>query len=130
MGTQGKEPAYLVHEVAGRIRLRLPSIKGDLRRAVWLRGKLRDDAAIRMTRPNTVTGSLLIQYEGGQRARERILLRLEDLGWRLDARAMMPTPLPQSRSVGLLPELTGALAGAAASYAMRRAARGLIAAFL
>lgn len=63
----------LVHDVPGRLRFRVASLKGDHRRAATLRHQVRALGGVTMASFNTVTGSLVIHYKTAQGAKESII---------------------------------------------------------
>lgn len=57
--------AQVEHEIAGRMRLRIPARRGDLAFFASLEHRLGDAAWLRRVRTNWRTGSVLLLYEGG-----------------------------------------------------------------
>jgi Heavy metal associated domain 2 len=64
----------LVHDVPGRLRFRVASLKGDHRRAATLRHQVRALGGVTMASFNAVTGSLLVHYETDQGAKKALLM--------------------------------------------------------
>lgn len=66
----------LVHEVPGRLRLRVPALRGLGLDAAYLESWMDALASIRQARANRAAASLTLEYQGGPAARTVILERL------------------------------------------------------
>jgi len=55
--------SYYVHHVPGRLRVKSPWVKGDSTVAQEVEGLLRRKAGVRSAAVNTVTGSVLVNYD-------------------------------------------------------------------
>ncbi|WP_295885754.1 heavy metal translocating P-type ATPase [uncultured Thiohalocapsa sp.] len=67
----------IVHEVPGRIRLRIPALGRSGCEAAWMEAWMDAAAAVTEARANPVAGSLVLRYTGGAAAREALLHRLQ-----------------------------------------------------
>ena len=66
-----------VHDIHGRLRFTLAAIRGDRRRTASLRARVRAIEGVSNATANPLTGSLIVQYDGARRTRERILASLD-----------------------------------------------------
>jgi hypothetical protein len=57
-------PAYLVHALPGRARIRIPSARGDRAFLARLREQLAGRRGVRIEAASVITGSLLIYHQG------------------------------------------------------------------
>ena len=55
--------AFYLHEVPGRLRIQIPSLKRSPLRAQEIQDLLEDLSGIKSTSVNTVTGSIIIHYD-------------------------------------------------------------------
>ena len=78
---------YYMHSIPGRLRIKIPVIKGypDKARAVQL--LLKDLEGIESIRANTITGSVVVKYEPDTISSERILSVLKENNCFDEARA-------------------------------------------
>ncbi len=58
-----KSMAFYLHEVPGRLRIQIPSLKRNPLRAQEVQDLLEDLSGIKSTSVNTVTGSIIIHYD-------------------------------------------------------------------
>jgi len=72
--------SYYIHSVPGRLRIKIPAIKGHAERAMVIQSLLKDIEAVESIRANTVTGSLVVKYQPGRFARNEILSILKENG--------------------------------------------------
>ena len=54
---------YYVHEVPGRVRIRIPSLKRDLKKASRLKDLLMTLAGVGLVSVKTLTGSVVVQFD-------------------------------------------------------------------
>jgi manganese/zinc-transporting P-type ATPase C len=80
----------IVHEVPGRLRLRIPLMGGPLCEAAWLEAWMDAAAAVQEARANPAAKTLILHYSGGAAARAALLARLRNFD---------PKPIP-----GLAPD--------------------------
>jgi hypothetical protein len=71
---------YYMHSVPGRLRIKIPAIKGHPEKAETVQALLKDLDGILSIRANTVTGSIVIRYEPGRSLREQITSLLTESG--------------------------------------------------
>ena len=117
--------AHLAHDIPGRLRVILPDLKGDRRRAASLRAQLRRQAAEQNVHINPLTGSVLIEYDGSGAARTAIIDALESAGYRL----ARPTP-PRPDAAGPYDRVASAVAGTVLNWMVKRALHGALAALI
>lgn len=66
------------HHVPGRLRVRIPGLKGNTRFAGKVEESLRSCSGVEDLTINSVTGSVVIRYDSGATHSHRILLHLAD----------------------------------------------------
>jgi copper chaperone CopZ len=54
---------YYVHDIPGRLRVKIPSVKGQTAKARAIQSLLRNIEGIESIRVNTVTGSVVVKYD-------------------------------------------------------------------
>ena len=74
--------ATLAHELPGRLRFSLPSLRRDTVRATALRDRLAALPGVTAASANPLTGSVLVLHDGGAVTRERIIAAIEPAGYR------------------------------------------------
>jgi copper chaperone CopZ len=77
----GSELSYYVHNIPGRLRVKIPSIKGSPNAANHVEQLLKAIEGIDSTAVNTVTGSILINYDTRVVSSEAVLGILEQKGY-------------------------------------------------
>lgn len=65
-----------VHAIDGRLRVRLPALRGNRRAAAELRRELRALPGVNTVTPNPLTGSVLVEYDSTRLSNDDILDRL------------------------------------------------------
>ena len=73
--------SYYVHNTPGRLRVKIPSIKGSPKFANDIEGILRTIDGIDSTAVNTLTGSIVINYDRKIVSSEAVLSILEEKGY-------------------------------------------------
>ncbi|MCG6878867.1 MAG: heavy-metal-associated domain-containing protein [Deltaproteobacteria bacterium] len=63
---------YYMHSVPGRLRIKIPAIKGHPEKARNIQALLSEIEGIESIRANTATGSIVVKYEPGRLLSERI----------------------------------------------------------
>ncbi|EFK08932.1 conserved hypothetical protein [delta proteobacterium NaphS2] len=71
---------YYMHNVPGRLRVKIPAIKGHPEAARGVQALLREIEGVESIRANTVTGSIVVKYIPGRSLGERILSVLTENG--------------------------------------------------
>ena len=71
---------YYMHSVPGRLRMKIPAIKGHPEKAKTVEALLKDLDGILSMRANTVTGSIVVKYEPGRSLSDRIPSLLTENG--------------------------------------------------
>jgi copper chaperone CopZ len=72
---------YYLHNVPGRLRVKIPSVKGQPEKAQSVQTLLKDMEGIESISPNTVTGSVVVKYDSAVLHSDQILsiLKKNDL---------------------------------------------------
>lgn len=73
--------SYYVHDIPGRLRVKIPSIKGSPNAANNVEGLLKAIEGIDSTAVNTLTGSIVINYNAGTVSSNEVLRILEEKGY-------------------------------------------------
>ena len=71
---------YYMHNVPGRLRVKIPGIKGHPETAKGIQVLLNEIEGVESIRANTVTGSIVVKYIPGRSLSERILSILTENG--------------------------------------------------
>jgi hypothetical protein len=79
----------VAHDIPGRIRFAIPALKGCAARGRALGGYVEAITGVAAARVNPLTGSLIVDYDGAARTRERIFATLHAAGFRLHPRVSM-----------------------------------------
>lgn len=69
-----------MHNIPGRLRVRIPAIKGSPNKARATQALLMDLEGIESIRANMVTGSIVVKYDPGRFLSQRILSILKENG--------------------------------------------------
>jgi copper chaperone CopZ len=72
--------SYYVHQIPGRLRIKSPSIKGNHQEALTVEGHLKRMEGIKSTAVNTLTGSVVVNYDSRMVTDREIISRLTDMG--------------------------------------------------
>jgi copper chaperone CopZ len=76
----------VAHDIPGRIRFGIPSLKGNGAATLAVAALVEALEGVTTARVNMLTGSLIVEYDGAIRTRERIFVALVELGYHLCAR--------------------------------------------
>ncbi|WP_449245488.1 HMA2 domain-containing protein [Desulfobacca acetoxidans] len=79
-GMVDMHPDY-IHSLAGRIRIKVPEIKGSSIRAEELEKKVQWQPGIESIKANHITGSVLIYYNPQETGQDHILRALQESGY-------------------------------------------------
>ena len=71
---------HYMHSIPGRLRVKIPAIKGNPEKARAIQALLSGVEGLESIRANTITGSIVVKYEQGRFLRERILTVLKKQG--------------------------------------------------
>jgi len=120
------DSAY-VHALAGRLRIKIPRIKGAADQAEELEQHLQQFAGIESVSANPTTGNVLVLYNLQRIDQGRIILSLRESGYLSHAGSMAggmasPQPAPQ----GLVEKVTSVVASTLMEVALSRLVGGLI----
>jgi hypothetical protein len=97
-----KIPAAYVHALEGRIRIKVPEIKGSPVKAGELERQVQWQSGIHSIKANPTTGSVLIYYDSQKTEQEEILKAMHGLGYLqpLTAKAFkVPEPTAEPNSL-------------------------------
>lgn len=72
---------YYVHEVPGRLRVKIPSLRSSAEQAQKIQGLLHELSGVESASVNSVTGSVLVLYDRDAVDSEELLEALEDHGY-------------------------------------------------
>jgi hypothetical protein len=116
---------FLAHEVPGRIRFRIPSLKRDCDSGRRLAEHVGAVSGVTAAQVNMLTGSLIVQFDGTARTREEVFAALAEHGYRISEQPSPQSPTKASPPWGSL--LADALASAFVDILLRDALYGAIA---
>lgn len=121
---------HYLHNVPGRLRVKIPQVKGDEARAEAVRRMLLTIEGASDVRVNTVTGSILVEYDPG-RANHREFLEALREGELFDAsKAVTNDQYIYAASLNAGKILKKALVGTLVDKALEGSAFSLLAAFI
>lgn len=124
------ENGYYIHQTPGRLRVRIPGIKGVEAAGEAITKILRDLEGVRLASVNTITGSVIIQHDPDSSSGDDILERLAEHGL-IDADRMFTNDQMFSKAATRAGER---LSKVAISWAMGKALEGsplsILAAFI
>jgi hypothetical protein len=106
-----------VHSLEGRLRIKIPRIKGAAGLAQEVERRLRQSPGLEYVSANPTTGSVLILYDPGLTTQEDILSSLERLGY---------LSQPPSTRPGVVEKLTATVAASLMEVALSRLVSALI----
>ncbi len=72
---------YYMHSIPGRLRVKIPAIKGHPEKAISIQALLKNLDGIESIRANTITGSVVVKYEQGRLLSEKIPSILTENGF-------------------------------------------------
>jgi hypothetical protein len=99
MGASNLESEIYCHLVPGRLRLKLPALKGSRQVAERLAGTTRSLPGVTDATANPTTGSLLVLFDPRQTDHTTIVTFLRERG-EIDPKAILTTPAPPVDSRG------------------------------
>jgi hypothetical protein len=112
--------SYYVHEVPGRLRVKIPSLKRNQREAICVQSLLRRVSGVGSVAVNTVTGSLVIHFDAAVVTSRFILSLLGREGYVDLSRAMSHQQYMEAAFAKVGREASKALLG----YALDRVFQG------
>ncbi|MGO9394377.1 MAG: HMA2 domain-containing protein [Desulfobaccales bacterium] len=120
------DSAY-VHALAGRLRIKIPRIKGAADQAQELEQHLQQFAGIESVSANPTTGNVLVLYNPHCIDQWRIILSLRESGYLSHAGPLASgTASPQSAPQGTVEKVTSVVAATLMEVALSRLVGGLI----
>jgi copper chaperone CopZ len=72
---------YYVHDIAGRLRVRIPLMKGSQSHAIKVSGIVQSINCVKLVESNPITGSITVYYDSEMLASKTILEALENAGY-------------------------------------------------
>lgn len=120
------DSAY-VHALAGRLRIKIPKIKGSGALAQELEEHLQEFTGIESVSANPITGNVLVLYNPHRIDQWNIILSLREAGYL--AHAGLPSSglvSPQSAPQGAVEKVTAVVAATLMEVALSRLVGGLI----
>jgi copper chaperone CopZ len=97
---------YYVHQVPGRLRIKIPSLRSSAEQAQKIQGVLEELNGVESAAANPVTGSVLVLYDRETVDSEEILEALEDRGY-LDKSSILSSQDQDSGSFSRHQEVIG-----------------------
>jgi len=123
-----------VHHVPGRLRVRVPGVKGNLEEAVWWEKRIRAQRGVKNVQASPLTGSVLVHYDPATASVSTLSqMMLCSAGTETVSRALSASPPPSAnerRNQQIATHIVMAVAGRVMETAVERAAVALIAAIL
>ena len=120
------DSAY-VHALAGRLRIKIPRIKGAVDQAQELEQHLQQFVGIESVSANPTTGNVLVLYNPHRIDQGRIILSLREMGYLSQAGPLASgMASPQSAPQGMVEKLTSVVAATLMEVALSRLVGGLI----
>ena len=119
--------ASYVHALNGRLRIKLPGLKGNTMRAQEIENQFNLMTGMQQVSANPVTGSLLFTYDPHLLRQEEIFAVLKELGYSLDSSGR-PASFVSSPSSnhGVVEKITTTLASGLMEIALTRLVGALI----
>lgn len=120
------DSAY-VHALAGRLRIKIPKIKGAADKAQELEEHLQQFTGIESVSANPTTGNVLVLYNSQRIDQWNIISSLKDLGYLSPAASTVRGLVsPQSSPQGVVEKVTAVVATTLMEVALSRLVGGLI----
>jgi hypothetical protein len=115
-----------VHALEGRLRLKVPEVKGAPRKAREIERHLAQAPGVDEVSANPVTGSVLILYNPRLISQEEFTLALQEIGCLEELQAQAGGAGPPSRSDSAFGKMATAVASAVMELALTRLVVALI----
>ncbi len=112
-----------VHALEGRLRIKIPVVKGAAGQAQRVESHLRQSAGVQYVSANPITGNVLILYNPGLIDQRQIISSLKEAGFLSQSTA---TNNPASAPQGVVEKLTATVAATLMEVALSRLVGGLI----
>jgi len=120
------DSAY-VHALAGRLRIKIPKIKGAADQAQELEEHLQEFTGIESVSANPITGNVLVLYNPHRIDQWNIILSLRESGYLSHAGATASSLVgPQAARQGVVEKVTSVVAATLMEVALSRLVGGLI----
>ncbi len=121
---------YYLHETPGRLRIKIPGLKGNARALESVRDELTDLVGVREVTANAMTGSIIVIHHRGALRTQDVLSLLEEQG-HIDARSGAPTAVYNDQAFSRAGAVVGkALFGMAVQRALAPSGLSFLAALL
>jgi hypothetical protein len=119
--------ASFVHALTGRLRLKIPEIKGDPMKAQEMENQFNLLTGMQQVSANPVTGSLLLIYDPHLLKQKEIFAFLKELGYFRDSSGRQVTFLTSAPgNQGVVEKITTTLASGLMEVALTRLVTALI----
>jgi len=119
--------ASFVHALTGRLRLKIPEIKGDPMKAQEMENQFNLLTGMQQVSANPVTGSLLLIYDPHLLKQKEIFAFLKELGYFRDSSGRQVTFLTSAHgNQGVVEKITTKLASGLMEVALTRLVTALI----
>ncbi|MEW6386173.1 MAG: HMA2 domain-containing protein [Thermodesulfobacteriota bacterium] len=119
--------ASFVHTLAGRLRIKIPEIKGNPMKAQEMENQFNLLTGMEQVAANPVTGSLLLIYDPHLLKQEEIYAVLEEMGYFHDSSGRQASFLSSdSGNEGVVEKITTTLASGLMEVALTRLVTALI----
>jgi len=118
--------ASYVHALNGRLRIKIPGLKGNPLRAQEIENLCSLMTGMQQVSANPVTGSLLFTYDPHLLRQDEIFAVLKELGYFLDSSGQLATLNSATSSHGVVEKITTTLASGIMEIALTRLVGALI----
>ena len=113
---------HQIHHVPGRLRVRVPSVKGNPECGGVVEASMRGISGVKHVRSNTLTGSVVVEYDPGVTDTASLFAGLREHGFRqVDPFAAPPGVSRRSSSLQPSPAMGEKVAKAIAMYVVEKA---------
>jgi len=116
-----------LHSLEGRLRIKIPRIKGAASQAQEVERQLRQSLGVEYVSANPITGNVLILYDSGLTTQDDILSSLEGLGYlsQPGPEGVRRVGSPSTRA-GVVEKVTATVAASLMEVALTRLVSALI----
>ncbi len=120
------DSAAYVHALNGRLRIKIPGLKGNPAKAQELEHQFSLLTGMQQVSANPVTGSLLLIYNSHALTQDKIFAALQESGYIRTHSSRQDFSHPASSSHGVFEKITGTLASGLMELALTRLVSALI----
>jgi copper chaperone CopZ len=116
-----------VHALEGRLRIKIPEVKGAPHRAREIERHLASCAGVEEVTASPITGSVLVLYNPRLIGQEEIIFAFQEIGYLVDSKPKAPGGASSnSTHEGALTRVTHAVASTLMEIALSRLVAGII----